>query len=306
MVRSRKNSCTSLGAKIIVGLGVGFGIGTSANARAHDPFNLIVVDKLKSQIYQAQYNSDHIELKKSYHVTLGKARGDKVMEKDLKTPEGVYFFTAKLTPPSLKKKFGHMALMMNYPNPIDQLEGKTGYDIMLHSTDDPPRLKRDLDSEGCVVIDNSEIEELSQSIRLGLTPIIIYPELKPEFLRSDAKPDLKQAFQKWLSAWNGKDLDTYIGAYTNNFSYRGMDLKRYRDHKKSLNLKYAEIHVVADNLRFFYHPKYDVVSFTQRYDSALKSGSKGFVSSGTKMLYFVKDSTHYKIANESYSNLKED
>jgi hypothetical protein len=64
--------------------------------------------------------------------------------------------------------------------------------------------------------------------------------------------------------------------------------------------------VKADNLRFYYHPKYDVVTFTQRYDSTFKNGAKAFHSSGTKVLYFVKNGAQYKIINESYSNLVED
>ena len=199
-----------------------------------------------------------------------------------------------------------MALMLNYPNPIDQLAGKTGYDIMLHATDDPPRLKRDYDSEGCVVVDNPEIEEISKSVRLGLTPIIIYPELKEEYLKSDAKPVVKEAFNRWLNAWNSKDLENYIASYASGFHYNGMNLKQYRDYKASLNKKYSQINVKAENLRFFYHPKYDVVSFTQVYESKLKNGAKGFKSAGTKHLYFVKDGSSLKIADESYSSVKED
>lgn len=295
--------------KRYAGLLLGFTAGilaTNVNARAHDPFTVVLVDKGKNQLHLAKYNGDKIEIAKSYHTTLGKVRGDKLVEKDLKTPEGVYFFTTKLTPPALKKKFGVMALLMNYPNPIDRIAGKTGYDIMLHATDDPSRLKRDLDSEGCVVVDNPEIKEISEHVRLGLTPIIVYPELKDDYLRAAFKPELKETFEKWLKAWASKDLDAYIGTYASNFTYNGMNLKKYRDYKKSLNQKYSVINVDAQHVRYFYHPKYDVVTFTQIYESKLKGGGQGFKSAGTKVLYFVKDGDGYKIANESYSNLRED
>ncbi len=281
-------------------------VASPVSARAHDPFSVVLVDKSKNQIALGTYAGDHIEILKQYHVTLGKKLGDKEVEKDLKTPEGVYFFTGKLTPPTLKKKFGNMALMINYPNPIDQLAGKTGYDIMLHATDDPPRLKRDYDSEGCVVVDNPEIEEISKQVKLGLTPIIIYPELKAEYLTVGARAEVQKAFDQWLGAWNGKDLSNYIGAYAKGFHYNGMGLAKYREYKATLNQKYAQINVKAENLRFYYHPKYDVVSFTQVYESHLKTGAKGFKSSGTKHLYFVKEEGGLRIANESYSTVKED
>ncbi len=269
------------------------------------PFPVIVVDKAKHQLHSAIYQDGKIDLVKSYHVTTGKVIGDKEVEKDLKTPEGVYFFRAKLTPPNLKKKFGVMALMMDYPNVIDKIAGKTGYDIMLHATDDPSRLKRDYDSEGCVVIDNHEIEEVSKSIRLGLTPIMIYPELKPEYMRADSNPELKQAFERWLTAWQNKNINEYIGAYDLKFSYNGMNIKKYREYKDSLNKKYEKILVEAKNVRYFYHPKYDVVYFTQRYQSTLKNGHKGFDSSGTKMLYFQKIGGEYKIAAEDHTTVRE-
>jgi murein L,D-transpeptidase YafK len=196
--------------------------------------------------------------------------------------------------------------MVNYPNPIDKTAGKTGYDIMLHATDDPPRLKRDLDSEGCVVIDNHEILELEKEVQLGLTPFIIYDELKPEYLKANYDQPLQNAFQSWLKAWQGKDIDTYIGSYAKEFSYNGMNIKQYREYKNSLNQRYSAINIEAKNVRYFNHPKYSVVYFTQDYSSELKGGGKGFKSVGTKILYFVKDQGQYKIANESYSNLREE
>jgi murein L,D-transpeptidase YafK len=278
-------------------------------ASAKSPFSVVLVDKAKFLLHIAEYGNHHLEIKKTFHATTGKATGDKVVEKDLKTPEGVYFFTAKLTPPSLKKKFGAMAIMLNYPNPIDEQQGKTGYDIMLHSTDDPPRLKRNQDSEGCVVVDDDQIKEVSQYIRLGLTPIVIYPELKPEYLSEDYNPKAKEAFEHWLEAWKHKDIDAYIGSYASGFVYNGMNLKKYREYKKSLNDRYAKIEIEAKNVRFYHHPKYSVVTFTQIYESALKGGGQGFKSSGSKTLYFLKtgpSNDDYRIANESYSTIKEE
>ena len=276
------------------------------SALAKDPFNVILVDKAKFQLHLAEYLNHRISIKKTFHATTGKASGDKEVEKDLKTPEGVYFFTTKLTPPSLKKKFGALAVMLNYPNPIDELQGKTGYDIMLHATDDPPRLQRNQDSEGCVVVDNPEIKEISQYIKLGITPMVIYPELKSDYLSEDYNPDVKKAFEAWLQAWQGKDIDKYIGSYDSKFTYNGMNLKKYREYKQSLNGRYSKIDIDAKNVRFYYHPKYSVVTFTQLYESELKGGAKGFKSSGTKTLYFTKTGNDYRIANESYSTIKED
>lgn len=292
-------------AAVLFLLSMSLCVSAQASAWARDSFSLALVDKTKHLLHLAQYNGDRIEIIKSYHATLGKAPGDKTAVNDLKTPEGIYFFTARMAPPAIKKKFGLLAIMMDYPNPVDRLAGKTGYDIMLHATDDPSRLLKDRDSEGCVVIGNDHILEVSRKIRLGLTPIIIYPELKPEYLQASFDSGPRQAFERWIRAWSAKDTESYIGSYAGNFRFNRMDLKRYREYKESLNRRYEVIRVKPQNVRFFHHPKYDLVMFTQNYESTLRGGGRGFVSTGTKILYFVKENGQYRIAAEEFTRLRE-
>lgn len=287
----------------------GLSLSLCGAAWAKDPFAVILVDKKTNRIHLGQYNGGKIDVLKTYHATLGKIQGDKVQTDDKKTPEGVYFVTAKRTPPQLQKKFGAMAFPVDYPNVMDRQEKKTGFGIMLHSTDDPARLTRDYDSDGCVVVDNHEIEEISHDIRLGLTPVVIYPELKNEYLTETHEPGLKEFFSKWVAAWQGKDIDNYIAAYDSTFQSKGMGVRAYKDYKRSLNQKYDRIVVKIENPRFFYHPKYDVVYFTQKYESFSKSGAKAFVSNGTKVLYIRHNPSQpsgYSIMAEDFNHVMED
>jgi len=269
-------------------------------------FHFVVVDKGKHQIHVVRYNSNGHEILLTYHVTTGKVPGDKEKENDLKTPEGIYFFKFKSRPPTLKKKFGELAIYVDYPNPIDKQAGKTGYDIMLHATDDPSRLLRDLDSEGCVVVSNEQIKAIEKYIILNLTPMIIYSELKPEYLKENSNPEVISAFETWFKAWESKDIDKYIDSYVDAFSYRGMNKKQYKKYKEGLNKRYATIKVNPSNIRFFHHPKYEVIIFGQDYVSKFANGKIAFKSSGTKILYFVKQKDgRYKIAAEEFTNFKE-
>ena len=279
----------------------------SVSCFAKDPFGLVLVDKSTNKVHLGQYIGNKIDIVKTYHATLGKVKGDKIKTDDKKTPEGVYFMTSRRTAPQLQKKFGVMAFPVDYPNPMDRREKKTGFGIMLHSTDDPSRLTRDYDSDGCVVVDNHEIEEIARDVRLGLTPLIVYPEMKPEYLVETSKPQLKEFFTKWVSAWQNKDINAYIASYDDAFTYNGMNLKTYRDYKNSLNKKYEKIEIKIENPRFFLHPKYDVVYFTQKYQSWQKTGSKAFQSSGTKILYIRHDDAQgFKIAAEEFNHIMED
>jgi murein L,D-transpeptidase YafK len=269
------------------------------------PLRVVLVDKKTNQLHSALYQGPSINITKSYHATLGKVVGDKIMTDDKKTPEGIYFLLYKRTPPELLKKFGVMAFPVDYPNPIDKIQKKTGFGIMLHATDDPSRLNLDYDSDGCVVVDNHELAEISADFTMQLSPMIVYDELKPEYLKEDYKPELKTTVNAWLNAWRSKDIDGYIGAYREDFVFNGMKLKAYKNYKMGLNKKYYKINIQASNFRYFYHPKYDVVMFTQRYRSEDKNGKPYFDSVGTKFLYFIKDNNQHRIAFEDYKRVHE-
>ncbi|MGE3386528.1 MAG: murein L,D-transpeptidase family protein [Bdellovibrionales bacterium] len=269
---------------------------TAVTARAEE--FIFLVDKTKFQLHQAVVKPEGMEIVKTYKTTLGKASGDKEKEGDLKTPEGIYRITNRYTPPSIKKKFGMMAFYINYPNAMDRLAGKTGFDIMLHATDDPKRLELNQDSDGCVVVSNEQILELDKSIKPQQTQILIYDELKPEYLRADFKPGLKAAFETWLNAWKGKDIDTYINAYHADFKGQNMNLKTYREYKAGLNKKYETIDVMASDVNYLVHPKYAVVTFMQKYSSTFPGGRTAFSGYGRKALYFTEVEGNYKIVIE--------
>jgi murein L,D-transpeptidase YafK len=274
---------------------------SSAAIQPTRPSNAILVDKKTNDLILAEYVEGEFRPVKTLHATLGKVKGDKEREGDLKTPEGIYTFTNKITPPALKPKFGAMAFYISYPNTFDQLAGRTGYDIMLHATNEPGRLKQDYDSEGCVVVKNEEIEELQKSIRVGLTPILIFEELTSEYLKPGKSEALPRFFSSWVSAWETKSLDAYIDHYHSDFTANGMNKTQWRSYKGSLNQRYDTISLGVEDVRYYRHPKYSMVTFTQNYRSTLKGGRAGHRSRGTKILYVAEESGAPKIIAESFS-----
>ncbi len=262
---------------------------------------MILVDKKTNDLILADYVDGEFRAVKTLHATLGKVRGDKEREGDLKTPEGIYTFTSKILPPALKPKFGAMAFYINYPNTFDQLAGRTGFDIMLHATNEPDRLKQDYDSEGCVVVKNEEIQELQRSIRVGLTPILIFDELTSEFMKPGKSEALPRFFESWVKSWETQDLDAYIDHYHSDFTANGMSKKQWKAYKGSLNQRYETISLGVEDARFYRHPKYSMVTFTQNYRSTLKGGARGHRSRGTKILYVAEEAGVPKIIAESFS-----
>jgi murein L,D-transpeptidase YafK len=267
---------------------------------------LILVDKKTNLLHIAHYeDDDSFRILKTYHATTGKVKGDKEEEGDLKTPEGVYQFSNKLLPPRLGKKFGPMAFYVNYPNNYDAIAGRTGDSIMLHGTNEPDRLKKDFDSEGCVVVRNEDLEEIQHSIQLALTPILIFDQLTPAYQNGGRDEKLHRFFESWIKDWESRDVNRYMSHYHTDFASpikgKRFDRAQWKAYKETLTRKYSEIHVNASDPYFFRHPKYTMMMFTQDYTSKLKNGRQGLTSRGTKILYIAEENGEPKIISESYS-----
>ena len=258
---------------------------------------IVVVDKKVNKIYLGNYNDGRVDVVKTYRATFGKSEGDKLMEGDLKTPEGIYEFLFRKTPPQLGAKFGPLAIYISYPNSMDKNGAKTGNQIMLHGTDDPSRLERPFDSLGCVVTDNENVKSVSDEIKLNETKIVITRDF--EALRSNPRLDrLKAFFQAWLKAWSGKDLAGYVESYADEYRAEGMNRLAFAKYKDSLNKKYATISVEARNPRFYFHEKYDLVTFDQVYKSTFPNGKPAYNGVSKKKLYLQERNGHYRIVME--------
>ncbi len=115
---------------------------------------------------------------KSYSISLGKNPvGQKQMEGDKKTPEGLY----KISGRNPNSKF-HLSLRISYPDKKDienaKLNGyEPGGDIMIHGLPNNMSLLEDYYlntdwTDGCIAVANEEIEELWNVIPDN-TPIFI-------------------------------------------------------------------------------------------------------------------------------------
>ncbi len=270
---------------------------------AHAAPTAILVDKKTNTLQLTEYRGGEYRVLKTFHTTLGKVTGDKEEEGDLKTPEGIYTFKSLLRPPTLKPKFGVMAFYLNYPNTFDEMAGRTGFDIMLHATDEPARLKQNYDSEGCVVLRNEELASIASEVRLGLTPILIFSELSDKYLKPGQDAALVKFFESWIQAWESKSVDRYIDHYHADFSAQGKDKAGWKRYKTGLNSRYDTIHVGPQDIQYYQHPKYSMVTFTQNYYSKLKNGKTGHRSRGTKILYVAEEAGKPKIIAETYTTL---
>lgn len=139
----------------------------------------VVVDKRYHRLYLFENPGRDLppRLVRDVYVSLGSRPGNKWRRGDLRTPEGVYFITGHIPGSTLPPKYGRGAYPLDYPNPVDRRLGKTGHGIWLHGTAPEYYSRPPLDSEGCVVLTNPELDELGSLLTPG-TPVVIGEDLR--------------------------------------------------------------------------------------------------------------------------------
>lgn len=269
--------------------------------------HVVIAEKSTHSLYLFKNVNGLPQLVNKYPMATGKKAGDKLFQGDHRTPEGVYSFTDFLTHQDLLDRHGKQgqiygvgAFVMNYPNPIDKRNGKTGGGIWLHSTNDETRIDKGLDSRGCVVATNSNLIELSKFIELNRTPIVVVQNLT--YLEKNAwlnqRSNLNDALEQWLTGWQTEDKKLYLNSYhkTEFFDkFRG-DFKSFKTYKSAVFNNPGKPEINIENVSILKAKEYAVISFKQIYKSSTVSDI------GRKTLYFKQDEYYnWKIVNEVWT-----
>ncbi len=303
---------------ILVLLSVVAAISTQANSETYYPSNIlqldqflshhiIVAEKSTHKLYLFENNHGKPKLINTYQVATGKKAGNKIFQGDHRTPEGIYLFTEFLPHRELLNRHGKAgeiygvgAFVMNYPNPIDQLRGKTGGGIWLHSTNDETRIDKGLDSRGCIVAHNQNLIKLSQYIELNKTHIVVTHNLnfQNESTWATEKEELTETLNSWLEAWSNEDINKYKEFYhKKNFrDQRHKTYNRYVTYKGHVFANPGKPEISISNTSIFKNQTYAVISFIQNYKS------NTIEDIGKKTLYLMKDEYYnWKIVSENWT-----
>jgi murein L,D-transpeptidase YafK len=257
-----------------------------------EPDYVIGVDKSQQKVMV--YRSDNLLApEKVYTCSTGENDGPKTKKNDRKTPEGIYFFTKSYVSETLSPIYGSRALPINYPNLIDQMEGKEGYGIWFHGTNKPiiPN-----DTNGCISLENKDIEELATLIKVFETPIIISSRIEmasPADIEKE-KEEMTEIIENWRTAWQDRDIERYMSFYNRSFSSGGKNWREWKENKSQLANKYAQITVEVDDLRLLSADGVVLATFRQTYSTPK------FKTWGTKRLYLTKNSDEWKILVETF------
>jgi len=256
------------------------------------PEYAIVVEKVAQKVHVFHRDNPRTPIK-TYPCSTGENGGAKTRMNDRKTPEGVYFVIKSYVEKDLSPIYGARAFPLDYPNPIDKKEGRGGYGIWFHGTNKPLKPR---DTNGCIVLENNNINDLARYITLYETPIIIsakMPMADQTIFERESK-ELEQRIEAWRRAWEGKDIDEYMALYHPTFSTGSKNWDQYKDYKTRLAKQYERISVDIDNLSIVRNDGLVVASFHQTYRTS------SFQSTGIKRLYLQQNSKEWKITREEF------
>jgi len=262
----------------------------------------VLIDKSKNRLYVYQRESDLLppKLIKDFYVSTGKLRGNKFIKGDLKTPEGVYFVTRWIPDGRLPDKYGIGAFPVNYPNELDLRLGKTGHGIWLHGTNRDSYSRPPLDSEGCVVLPNIDLNAIKHLVEPGKTPMIIAEKIEwvDYAAWSRLREDVLVSIESWRSDWQSLNVDKYLEHYADNFWSSGHNIRSWRARKKIVSRSKKYQNIKLDDISLFAYPDTNnkesivVARFHQSYQS------NNYKSDMDKRIYLAKNKEGWKIIFE--------
>lgn len=255
----------------------------------------VLVDKSLQKVFVYQKDNPY-KPHRTYTCSTGENEGPKLRQNDRKTPEGVYFFTRAFEKKKLLPIYGSRAFALDYPNAIDRREAKNGHGIWFHGLNKPLKPR---DTNGCVALENPDIDDLANFIHIEDTPVIVSEKIEMVDLSELEKErdEVVRVIETWRTSWEKKDVDKYMSLYSPDFTASGKNWQQWKEHKARLAKQYNKIKVEVQNLRILQNDGLVLASFVQKY------GNEYFDSAGRKTLY-LKHSSRWRIVGEHFEGSK--
>ncbi|WP_419785507.1 L,D-transpeptidase Cds6 family protein [Pseudodesulfovibrio sp.] len=286
----------------ILGCTPAFADGWSPRLSSHDygPKRILAVDKAAQTLIMLERKSP-LHAVRRFPCTTGQSLGDKLVEGDLRTPEGVYFVGHKINRKLDWGLYGDLAYALNYPNPVDRIQGKTGGGIWLHGRGKEflPR-----DTRGCVALKVPDMRDMARELDFGM-PVVIASNLTwtPEQGESEATAKLlADRLRDWAQDWAGES-DRFFSYYDPALMSlsEGQDFTQFVSHKRNVFAAKPWIHVMVDNIKAVAGPGYWVTWFDQYYRTT------GMASTTGKRFYWkLEPDGTWRIVGREYTPPSED
>ncbi len=229
------------------------------------PHSFLAIDKNKQQVHVLEKHSP-LSISATYPCTTGQVEGDKQIQDDLKTPEGVYFVGQKLTALDFDE-YGGVAYTLNYPNPVDRLRQKTGYGIWIHAKghEISPR-----ETRGCIALNLQDLERIGDTLIFGY-PVTVAHQVDTSLARNKqmiaTAKILDQQVKAWANLWSARSTQMFDLYHGNSYSLAQTDetFEHFTSTKRSLFERLPWIHTIITDINMLPGPGYWVTWFNQFY-----------------------------------------
>ena len=202
---------------------------------------VLVADTLKHKMILYKNTPQGLNIVKQFYLSIGKKGFGKQVEGDEKTPEGIYFLSGFIESEELPDRYGSGAFPLNYPNFWDTKMNRTGHGIWLHGTDSSVFARPPLDSDGCLVLPNSQINELRRLIQMtdNRVPIIVSHKVQWTPDKTDSHQfkvttngEISHAWDAWKQTLTSGDSDAMFAYYSQEFSNEKLDYQQWLQWQK--------------------------------------------------------------------------
>ncbi|MDP2431167.1 MAG: L,D-transpeptidase family protein [Pseudomonadota bacterium] len=263
----------------------------------------LLADASRARLYLFENVDGEPRLKADYYMTIGKNGTDKRVEGDKRTPMGIYQIAKQLPSKGLADLYGAGAFPLDYPNEWDRTQRRGGHGIWLHGVPSDTYSRPPRSSDGCVVVTNPDLKELSRWVQPGATPVVLAE--RTDWIDRDAweqaRNDLLAQLQSWQASWQEREADRFLGHYASDFL--NGEGRAWSENKRRNITDKAWIKVGLEDVGLFLYPGTEdgkpmaYAEFTQRYSSDRLS------SVSRKRLYWQQDAGHWRIVMERTSEL---
>lgn len=255
----------------------------------------LLADASRARLYVFENVDGEPRLKADYYMTIGRNGTEKRVEGDKRTPVGVYQILSQVSQQRLTDFYGAGAFPLDYPNAWDRALGRGGHGIWLHGVPSDTYSRPPRSSDGCVVVTNPDLKELSRWIDVGNTPVVITQ--RADWVDRAAwvqtRDELLLRLRDWKEAWEARDPDRFLRHYASELAMR--DAPRWLAAKRSNILNKDWIRVELRDVSLFLYPDGDMAyaEFQQDYRSDKLS------SQSRKRLFWRLEQGEWRVALET-------
>lgn len=254
----------------------------------------LLADASRARLYVFENVGGEPRLIADFYMTIGRNGMDKRVEGDRRTPTGVYQILSNISSRRLPDFYGSGAFPLDYPNDWDRALNRGGHGIWLHGVPSDTYSRPPRSSDGCVVVSNPDLTEISRWIDIGNTPVVITERADwvDRAAWEQTRDTLLTRLHDWKTHWEARDAERFLQHYSRDMAMR--DAQRWLTAKRGNILNKAWIRVELRDISLFLYPDGDMAfaEFQQVY------ASDRFSSQARKRLFWRMEDGDWRIALE--------